>query len=119
MERQGKCELSKCVFCKKPPSKRLFKVRPKTIIIKVAKVEKKPKEPEAKDSDVPSSSRYFRCDGNQPQTPNDDAEREEPQEVEADEEVETEPEPTGRVFKRPTLGTLPAFIPLGGGSEKE
>ncbi|KAH8286155.1 hypothetical protein KR054_003270 [Drosophila jambulina] len=121
LERQGKCELSKCVFCKKAPSKRLLKSRPKTVIPKLAKVEKSRREPEAKDADIPSSSRYFTCDGDQAQTPKDNTERIEPpeeKEEEAGDPAETENATCG-VLKRPTLGTLPAFIPLGDNSEEE
>ncbi|KAH8322171.1 hypothetical protein KR059_006687 [Drosophila kikkawai] len=121
LERQGKCELSKCVFCKKAPSKRLVKSRPMTVILKVAKTEKtQKKELEDKAADVPSSSRYFRCDGDQAKSPKDEKERKEPLE-EKDEEAEdpAETEATVGVLKRPTLGTLPAFIPLGDGSEED
>ncbi|KAH8239627.1 hypothetical protein KR032_006050 [Drosophila birchii] len=120
LERQGKCELSKCVFCKKAPSKRLVKSRPKTVILKVTKIEKTKKKPEAKDADIPSSSRYFICDAAQAKNPKGDTERTEPQE-EKDEEAEdpADTEASCGLLKRPTLGTLPAFIPLGDASEEE
>ncbi|KAH8257280.1 hypothetical protein KR038_006530 [Drosophila bunnanda] len=118
LERQGKCELSKCVFCKKAPSKRLIMLRPKTVIFKVKKIEKTKKETEAKAEDI--RSRYFRCDGDQAKASKEDTERKEPQE-EKEEEAEdpSETAAIGGVLKRPTLGTLPSFIPLGDVSEEE
>ncbi|XP_020816111.1 zinc finger CCCH domain-containing protein 3 isoform X2 [Drosophila serrata] len=118
LERQGKCELSKCVFCKKAPSKRFIKLRPKTVIFKVAKIDKTKKKPEAKAAEI--RSRYFRCDGDQAKTPKDNTEVTEPQEEEEEEAKDpSETEEIGRVLKRPAIGTLPAFIPLGDGSEEE
>ncbi|XP_017129638.1 zinc finger CCCH domain-containing protein 3 [Drosophila elegans] len=110
LERKGKCELSKCVFCKKPSSRRLVKSRPKAGG-KTLSIPKIPKEP-AKEEDLPTTSRYFRCEGEQVEVtiPN-----EEDPEVKKEDPAETEA--TSGFRRRPKLGTLPAFIPLGGEEE--
>ncbi|XP_052846301.1 zinc finger CCCH domain-containing protein 3 isoform X1 [Drosophila gunungcola] len=114
LERKGKCELSKCVFCKKPPSKRLVKSRPKAGVkpLGIPKITKAP----AKEEDLPTTSRYFRCEGEKVEAtiPNNVAEKEEP---EVKKEDPAEAEAISGFRRRPKLGTLPAFIPLGG--EKE
>ncbi|KAH8380539.1 hypothetical protein KR009_011251 [Drosophila setifemur] len=107
LERKGKCELSKCVFCKKT-TKRLVKPHPKSR----SKPAEKPTEAK-KDTDLPTSSRYFKCDGEQPkvdsqETPSKDVGEEEPEES-----LEEDTEPAAGIRRRPKLGTLPAFIPLG------
>uniref|UniRef100_A0A6P4F0S1 Zinc finger CCCH domain-containing protein 3 n=1 Tax=Drosophila rhopaloa TaxID=1041015 RepID=A0A6P4F0S1_DRORH len=111
LERKGTCELSKCVFCKKPPSKRLVKPRPE-VGSKPLSIPKTPKE-SAKQDDLPTSSRYFRCEGEKVQAtlPNAVVNKEEP---EAKEEDPTESDVTGGVRRRPKLGTLPSI----GGEEE-
>ncbi|XP_016992559.2 zinc finger CCCH domain-containing protein 3 [Drosophila takahashii] len=110
LERQGKCELSKCVFCKKAPSKRFVNSHPKKGSKPVA-IPEIPKEP-AKEEDLPTSSRYF--GGHK-----EPAEAILPKEKEELEMEEEDPAESGsnRLQRRPQLGTLPAFIPLGGEEE--
>ncbi|XP_016966876.1 zinc finger CCCH domain-containing protein 3 [Drosophila biarmipes] len=113
LERKGKCELSKCVFCKKPSSKRLVVSRPKTGS-KPRGIPETPKEP-AKEEKSPTSSRYFGSHREPAEAilPKDEVQKEELEVVEED------PADTGatRPGRRPQLGTLPAFIPLGGEEE--
>ncbi|KAH8364309.1 hypothetical protein KR084_005852 [Drosophila pseudotakahashii] len=109
LERKGKCELSKCVFCKKPPSKRLVNSRPRTGSKPVG-IPETPKEP-AKEDDLPTSSRYFGCQKETAEVilPKEDVEKEE-LEMEVEDPAESG---SNRLLRRPQLGTLPAFIPLG------
>lgn len=82
-----------------------------------------PKEVVDKEVDQPTSSRYFRCD----ETPSKGAEekgeelkdeKEGTEELQRDEEEEeASSEPATNIRKRPQLGTLPAFIPLGNEEE--
>nr|XP_016933291.1 zinc finger CCCH domain-containing protein 3 [Drosophila suzukii] len=113
LERKGKCELSNCVFCKKQPSKRLVISRPKAAS-KPRGIPETPKEP-AKEDDLPTSSRYFGCHKEPTEVilPKDDVRKEE---IEVEKE---DPAETGatRLGRRPQLGTLPSFIPLGGEEE--
>lgn len=73
--------------------------------------------------DQPTSSRYFRCDepiakGAEEKIDELKDEKEGSEELQRDEEEEEESsEPTISIRKRPQLGTLPSFIPLG--SEEE
>ncbi|EDW93162.1 zinc finger CCCH domain-containing protein 3 [Drosophila yakuba] len=112
LERKGKCELPRCVFCKKPPSKRLVKVksRPKPSC-KPVTVPDTAKEP-ATEQELPTSSRYFGTHKEPAEAilTTNDVEQEEP---EADQAETEAPGPR----RRPQLGTLPSFIPLGGEEE--
>ncbi|KAH8319548.1 hypothetical protein KR067_005338 [Drosophila pandora] len=120
LERKGKCELSDCVFCQKKTKQRLIRPRSKVIPIPVATAET-PKDVDM-EVDQPTSSRYFRCD----EPPEKGTEgkigelknEKEVEELQRDEEEEGESsEPTISIQKRPQLGTLPAFIPLGNEEE--
>ncbi|XP_017074209.1 zinc finger CCCH domain-containing protein 3 [Drosophila eugracilis] len=114
LERKGKCELPRCVFCKKPASKRSVKLRSKSgnnpVGIGIPELTKEP----AQKDDLPTSSRYFGCQKGLVEAilPKDNVEKEEPDENEEKEGIRS-----SGLHRRPQLGTLPAFIPLGG--EKE
>ncbi|EDV50675.1 zinc finger CCCH domain-containing protein 3 [Drosophila erecta] len=116
LERKGKCELPRCVFCKKPQSKRLAKVksRPKQASKPVA-VPDTAKEP-ATEEELPTSSRYFGSHKKPAEAilTTNDVEQEEPEAEDAADKSETG---TNAPRRRPQLGTLPSFIPLGGEEE--
>ncbi|XP_017096048.2 zinc finger CCCH domain-containing protein 3 [Drosophila bipectinata] len=118
LERKGKCELSNCVFCQKKPKQRLIRPRSKVIPRPVAPAET-PKEVGIK-VDQPTSSRYFKCDepsskGAEGKIEELEDEKEEMEELQ--EEEDTASEQAISIRKRPQLGTLPAFIPLGNEEE--
>ncbi|EDX09715.1 zinc finger CCCH domain-containing protein 3 [Drosophila simulans] len=115
LERKGKCELPRCVFCKKLPSMRLAKVKSRPKLgskpVAVADTAKEPSMAE----ELPTSSRYFGSHKEPAEAilTTDEVEEKKP---EAEDEDQTEAgAPCPR--RRPQLGTLPSFIPLGGEEE--
>ncbi|XP_022215437.2 zinc finger CCCH domain-containing protein 3 [Drosophila obscura] len=119
LERKGTCELAKCRFCKQT-SKRLIKPKPRTKRKSVS-IQETPQTTANPSTEQPSSSRYFRCEGEQTtqdessavDQPNGDSIEDLPVEEEKTyADMDTEPVSFRR---RPKLGALPAFIPLGDG----
>ncbi|KAH8270345.1 hypothetical protein KR018_008322 [Drosophila ironensis] len=112
LERKGKCELSKCVFCMKSSKRRPQPDRPRVKPKPVVPAEAKKKAD--KEEDPPTSSRYFKCDDSRPKDRDECVE--EPKDAKEDPEDAEEQdvaEPAAGLRKRPKLGTLPSFIPLG------
>lgn len=123
--RKGKCELTNCSYCKqmKQQQKQKFtaiksKTKPKLKVPVPAPKVKVTKENITKVDEAPNSSRYFKCENEkvppavqpQDQDPHDD-------EDEASEEESSSAGNSNGPRQRPKLGTLPAFIPLGGSEE--
>ncbi|BFF98611.1 zinc finger CCCH domain-containing protein 3 [Drosophila madeirensis] len=116
LERNGTCELAKCRFCKQT-SKRLIKPKPRTKRKSVS-IQEAPQTAASPGpspaTEQPSSSRYFRCEDEQTGKDETSETLEQPPNGDTEEELPVE-EDAGPVSfrRRPKLGALPAFIPLG------
>ncbi|XP_068142954.1 LOW QUALITY PROTEIN: zinc finger CCCH domain-containing protein 3 [Drosophila tropicalis] len=104
VERNGKCEVASCPICKQKPkaltkTKAEPKPRVKSNIVKLTEEVTNPPE-------APNSSRYFKQEDDKQTS----------QDVDEDVDDEDEDEASADVSgpqRRPKLGMLPAFIPLG------
>lgn len=117
--RKGKCELTNCSYCKQQQKQKFTAVKsrtkPKLKLPAPVPSVKATKENITKVDEATNNSRYFKCESEKvPPTGR-------PQEVDDNDEVsEEESSSAGNSNgqrQRPKLGTLPAFIPLGGSEE--
>ncbi|TDG52728.1 hypothetical protein AWZ03_000961 [Drosophila navojoa] len=119
--RHGKCELTNCVYCKQMKQQpKLSAVRStpksKTKLKTKSNVQSVPAIADAAAEELPGSSRYFVCENDKFQVEAASPQEDDEQEVEADLDEEASPSSSG-LRKRPKLGQLPAFIPLGGSEQ--
>lgn len=111
--RKGKCELTNCSYCKQQQKQKFTAVKsrtkPKLKHPAPAPNVKATKENITKLDEATNSSRYFKCESEKvPPAVKEEYD---------DDEVSEEESSAAGHRQRPKLGTLPAFIPLGGSEE--